>query len=168
MSIKDNDVNVGWVLSCCPLWIHVWVWACLIPLGDCDNQDLLHLKRMQQPAFDGTRIMGWHECWGLRADGYRLQLYDCVLDDSKERREDIMNRQAESRTGCAMMCVIWKLLLVWLLFLALGGCGNQDLLHLKRMQQPAFDGTRIMGWHRLLRITRWWIPFTAIRLCAWR
>ena len=80
-----------------------------------------------------------------RADGYRLQLYDCVLDDSKERREDIMNRQAESRTGCAMMCVIWKLLLVWLLFLALGGCGNQDLLHLKRMQQPAFDGTRIMG-----------------------
>ena len=29
-----------------------------------------------------------------------------------------------------MMCVIWKLLLVWLLFLALGGCGNQDLLHL--------------------------------------
>jgi hypothetical protein len=53
-----------------------------------------------------------------------------VLDDSKERREDIMNRQAESRTGCAMMCVIWKLLLVWLLFLALGGCGNQDLLHL--------------------------------------
>jgi len=58
MSIKDNDVNVGWVLSCCPLWIHVWVWACLIPLGDCDNQDLLHLKRMQQPAFDGTRIMG--------------------------------------------------------------------------------------------------------------
>ena len=45
----------------------------------------------------------------------------------------------------AMMCIIWKLLLVWLLFLALGDCGNQDLLHFKRMQPPVFDGTRIMG-----------------------
>jgi hypothetical protein len=33
-----------------------------------------------------------------RADGYRLQLYDCVLDDSKER-EDIIHRLCKRNRG---------------------------------------------------------------------
>ena len=67
MSIKDNDVNVGWVLSCCPLWMHVWVWACLIPLGDCDNQDLLHLS-----ACNSQRLTA-HVLWAdTNAEDYAL------------------------------------------------------------------------------------------------